>query len=158
MKKILICLTCLSIISCSRQSSEDTEAKKAEIINTDKAFSAMSAQKGMREAFIAFAADDVIKPQDGRHPVVGKMSLLESFKDAPQQEFILTWEPLKVDVSGDLGYTFGNWIRKSKSPTVTDTTYYGNYISIWKRQPDGTWKYVFDSGNSTPAPTLLDLQ
>jgi ketosteroid isomerase-like protein len=72
-----------------------------------------------------------------------------------QEDFVLTWEPLKADASGDLGYTFGNWARKSKTAAGSDTTVYGNYVSIWKRQADGSWKYVFDSGNGTPGPTVL---
>ena len=28
---------------------------------------------------------------------------------------------------------------------------YGHYISIWKKQPDGSWKFVFDTGNENPA-------
>jgi hypothetical protein len=31
-----------------------------------------------------------------------------------------------------------------------DTVEYGNYVTIWKRFPDGRWKYVLDGGNDTP--------
>jgi len=155
MVKMYMALLTLGLAGCSQLLRDDVESKKTEIINTDKAFSAMSAEKGMREAFVAFAAGEVIKPQEGSQPIVGKESLMRSFEGAPRQDFVLTWVPLKADVSGDLGYTFGNWARKSKTTTGSDTTVYGNYISIWKRQTDGTWKYVFDSGNGTPAPTVL---
>jgi ketosteroid isomerase-like protein len=30
---------------------------------------------------------------------------------------------------------------------VKDTIIYGTYISIWKKQSDGNWKFVLDSGN-----------
>ncbi len=156
MNKILVTLMVLNLAGCSSTVKDDAESKRMEIINTDKAFSAMSAEKGMREAFVAFAADEVIKPQDGGQPVIGKESLMRSFEGAPARDFVLTWTPLKADASGDLGYTFGNWERKFKTPSGSDTTVYGNYVSIWKRQPDGSWKYVFDSGNGTPSPTVLD--
>lgn len=143
------------MVACSPTVKDDREAKKMEIMNADRAFSALSAEKGMKEAFISFAADEVIKPQPGGQPIVGRASLIHSFEGVPPEDFVLTWEPIKVDVAGDLGYTFGNWTRRSKVAPA-DTAYYGNYISIWKRQTDGKWKFVFDSGNSTPGPTTLE--
>jgi ketosteroid isomerase-like protein len=64
---------------------------------------------------------------------------------------MLTWVPVKAEISlsGDLGYTFGNWELFVKS---SDTTLYGNYVSIWKKQADGSWKYVLDAGCNTPNP------
>jgi ketosteroid isomerase-like protein len=61
----------------------------------------------------------------------------------------ISWEPYKAEASssGDLGYTLGNW--KLVTP---DTTYYGNYYTAWKKGKDGTWKWVVDGGNNTPAP------
>ena len=53
--------------------------------------------------------------------------------------------------SGDLGYTYGNFVFKSKNkdgPTV----HYGKYMSVWRKQKDGSWKVVVDMGNSSPAP------
>ncbi len=29
---------------------------------------------------------------------------------------------------------------------------YGKYVTIWKKQADGTWKFVVDVGNKSPAP------
>jgi ketosteroid isomerase-like protein len=33
-----------------------------------------------------------------------------------------------------------------------DTTFYGNSLSIWKKQANGAWKYVADAGVDTPKP------
>ncbi|MEI7727400.1 MAG: hypothetical protein WCK09_19985, partial [Bacteroidota bacterium] len=64
---------------------------------------------------------------------------------------ILKWVPVKAEISqsNDLGYTFGNWELYLKSK---DTTMYGNYVSIWEKQEDGSWKYVLDAGSNTPKP------
>ena len=85
------------------------EKETAVLINTELAFSAMSVEKGMAAAFIAFADKDVVKLSDGRFPIVGKAALEASFKDAPAG-FTLSWYPLKAEVSrsADLGYTYGN--------------------------------------------------
>jgi len=36
--------------------------------------------------------------------------------------------------------------------TGADTVIYGVYVSIWKKQKDGSWKYILDGGNTTPKP------
>jgi ketosteroid isomerase-like protein len=133
---------------------EHNNAKNIQaLIETDSAFSKLSEEKGMKAAFIAYAAEDVIKPAEGKFPVIGKPALIKSL-ESDTQNFTLTWQPIKAEVSSgnDLGYTFGNWKIITTSKTDSIHTYYGNYISIWKKQADGAWKYVFDTGNSTPKP------
>ncbi len=129
--------------------SRNSDKEKLEVINTDKAFSQMSEEKGMKDAFIFYAAEDVIKPQEGSQPVVSREALIKSFEGF-QRRATLTWYPVKADVSGDLGYTFGNWKRVSATDTL-----YGNYVSIWRRQPNGEWRFVLDTGNSTDGPTAM---
>lgn len=133
-------LPLLLLLACS---GADPAKDKQAIIETDKAFSALSAGQGVKVAFLTYAADEVIKPQNGAQPIIGRDALIQSYNDF-KGDFILTWEPVKADVSGDIGYTFGNWTRI----TSTDTLH-GNYVSIWKRQSNGAWKFVLDTGNTT---------
>ena len=60
--------------------------------------------------------------------------------------FTLTWEPKggSVAISGELGYTFGVYSLK---PNNKDTVLYGTYVSVWKKQTDGNWKFVLQSQN-----------
>jgi ketosteroid isomerase-like protein len=135
--------------------SPSTDELKNQVLETDRAFSALSKEKGTKEAFIQYAAEEVIKPSPNSQPIVGKEALIKSFEGA-KEEFELTWEPLKADVDGNIGYTFGNYFLKTLTPDLRDTTLFGNYVSIWKKQPDGSWKYVLDTGNPTPEPTKLE--
>jgi len=66
----------------------------------------------------------------------------------------LTWTPIKAEMaaSGDLGYTYGNYIYTAKNKEGKLVTSYGKYTSIWKKQKDGQWKVVVDVGNSSPSP------
>ena len=61
-------------------------------------------------------------------------------------DYTMTWEPRNAVVaqSGELGYTYGVYALR---PSVKDTVIYGTYVSIWKKEKDGTWKFVLDSGN-----------
>ena len=48
----------------------------------------------------------------------------------------------KLPQAGDLGFTYGIYNLEIK-----DTVLKGTYVSIWKKQKDGKWKFVLDSGN-----------
>ena len=56
----------------------------------------------------------------------------------------LTWYPLLVDVaqSGDLGYTTGPWTMLQNERAQAS----GEYVTLWRKQADGQWKYVVDMG------------
>lgn len=149
MKKIYILLALFA--GACKQNPTSTDVN--EIINADKAFSAMCAEKGMEEAFVAFAADDVVKLNNHQKTLMSKQELIESFKKNPEDSKLkFTWEPLKADIYGEIGYTYG----KAKIPLPADSTgqsktLYVDYITVWKKQKDGSWKYQADGGNVVPA-------
>ncbi len=149
MKKICFVL-CLFIVACKPEPVSDVN----EIIEADKAFSAMCAEKGMGEAFIAFAADDVIKLEPRQHTIMNKQELIESFKNNPEDAKLkFTWEPVKADISGNIGYTFGKCkIVLPKDSTGFSRIIHIDYVTVWKKQKDGTWKFQTDGGNVVPPP------
>lgn len=49
--------------------------------------------------------------------------------------------------SGDLGYTVGDGVSRGEDGRVG----YTKYLSVWRLQPDGTWRWVVDAGNPRPA-------
>ena len=73
---------------------------------------------------------------------------IEKTGDAPSMAR-LTWEPIQGDASesGDLGYTLGRWTMTQPDSTGGTSTRMGYYITIWKKQLDGRWKFVLDGGN-----------
>ena len=58
----------------------------------------------------------------------------------------------EMAASGDLGYTFGNYVATSKDKDGKVVKHYGKYVTIWKKQADGSWKVAMDTGNSSPEP------
>jgi ketosteroid isomerase-like protein len=147
MKAIRTVLIALIMTGCCSEKKSDPSV----LIETDKAFSRMSVEKGLNAAFIHYADDSVVKVRDGNFPLIGKDSMIRIYLSRPDSGMILKWKPVKAEISrsNDLGYTFGDWELYLKA---RDTTLYGNYISIWKKQSDGTWKYVLDAGSNTPKP------
>lgn len=147
-------ILCIILLFSSCQ-QEDTEELKQQVMNADRNFSKMASEKGVAEAFLYYADEKVIKPSSGRQPLVGKFALMEWYKNNPVN-YSLTWEPLKAEASGNLGYTFGGYTLTTKTNDgKRDTIQYGTYVSIWKRKKDGSWRYVLDTGNATPGQVVI---
>lgn len=119
----------------------------AEMVAAERAFSARSAADGVRDAFLAYLADDGILFRPG--PVNGK----EFFQSRPAPPVVLTWRPSHAAIScaGDLGFTFGPYVSR---PREGGEGGQGHYYTLWRRQPDGTWKFVLDLGTPNPAPAV----
>ena len=132
--------------SCGEKKYNATiiETAVEEIKKAEADFSNLSAKVGMRKAFLQYLDTTGVLLRSGHNPIVGKAArdFLNPINDSA---FTLTWVPSAAYASllGDMGYAYGIYTYKDK-----DTTTYGTYVSIWKRQPDGSWKYVLDTGNS----------
>jgi len=132
--------------ACTGKSGVGT---KEELIATDHAFSQLSSEKGMQYAFLEYAAEEVVMLRKNKLPMMGKNALIENFRTFSDTGFILTWEPLFADLaqSGELGYTYGVYTSVSNGSDGTTSERKGTYISIWKKDDSGKWKFVLDSGN-----------
>jgi len=139
----------LLIFSACVHPDTDKKLLEKELLKTDQDFSQMSMEKGMKEAFLFYAADSVIMLRQGQFPLFGKAELIKHLKTVPDNQINLQWVPVVAEASGDLGYTFGKWELRF---TGKDTVEYGTYVTIWKKFPVGKWKYVLDGGNDTPKP------
>lgn len=111
------------------------------LVQMERDFAKAAATKGMRDAFLEFIADDGILFQPG--PVNGK----KFWTERQPRKGLLSWEPIFADVSraGDLGYTTGPWEFRPNSADDKPVAF-GQYFTIWKKQSDGSWKFVLDRG------------
>jgi ketosteroid isomerase-like protein len=158
MRTIACLFPVLLFLACNNQ-PVDTAQEKLKLMATDSAFSRASKDLGMRQAFLLFSDSAVIELNEGSFPTQGIQEMERRQKAIDDSKFQLTWEPLRCEVakSGDLGYTFGNWEIITKNTAGTDSSTYGNYISVWKKQRDNSWKIVLDGGNSAPAPSRMRI-
>jgi ketosteroid isomerase-like protein len=118
------------------------------VVEAEHAFAEYSIMHGMKDAFIRFAAPDGIII---RRAPVNAIELWTKTNPAPTGQ--LSWYPIFADVSraGDLGYTTGPWEFRDK-PDDKDASAVGHFITLWRKQSDGAWKYEFDMGVSHAAP------
>ncbi|MCU0407403.1 MAG: hypothetical protein MUD02_00490 [Bacteroidales bacterium] len=130
------------IISCTQ---EKASPGPEILIKTDSAFSDLSLREGMFRAFLGYIAEDGVILRDNSFPEKGREALQKRFEGKSDTTFILTWKPLfgNISAGGDLGYTYGIYTNKDKaSGEVTK----GTYVTVWKIQPGGSWKFVLDGG------------
>lgn len=111
-----------------------------EIEKAERAFAADGVALGVRDAFLKHMADDAIVFRPG--PVSAK-ALYEKRPSSTKPR--LEWWPRKVVIarSGDLGLSVGPWAIDGKRG--------GYYATIWRKQPDGQWKWIYDGGAEAPA-------
>ncbi|MEI7983920.1 MAG: DUF4440 domain-containing protein, partial [Bacteroidota bacterium] len=123
----------------------DRDKAKAEILQTEKDFERLVAGKGLAFAFSFYAADSaVINVRD--HLLKGKEDIRKHYVKWETEDVSLRWTPDFIDVaaSGDLGYTFGRYIFEVTDSTGKVTQSKGVFHTVWKKQSDGTWRFVWD--------------
>jgi ketosteroid isomerase-like protein len=125
------------------------------LMDVDREFARATAARGI-DGWMSYVAEDAAFMPDGAAIVRGKREIRATYEPAfAKPSYSLTWEPVRADVSGsgDLGYTYGQYESQSIGKDGQRVTSSGKYVTIWKRQADGSWKAVVDIGNSGPPVT-----
>jgi ketosteroid isomerase-like protein len=123
---------------------------RAQLRSADSSFSDFADRMGLAVAFsTTVAADGALFA--GSEVVIGPRAIREFYK-AQDGGLALTWRPVFADVagSGELGFTVGEYVATSRGPSGAAVQHFGKYLTVWKRQSDGSWKFVIDGGNSSP--------
>lgn len=121
----------------------------AALLKADRDFAQAVAEKGL-DGWMEFMAESSVRL--GSPPVVGK----DAIRTAMAKTFAnvkLKWTPTHAELfkGGDLGYTVGNYEAIRPSQKGESVTARGTYLTVWQKQPDGSWKVVWDGGSQDPA-------
>jgi ketosteroid isomerase-like protein len=151
MKSLTCCCAALLFLTLLQTGCDQDYRHKRlanELIELDREFARLSVEKGANESFLTFIDDDCVLLRPNRAPILGRGKIEEMYS-IPDTSFTLNWEPLYADIaeSGDLGYTYGIYTVEMDSPEGTLVTKEGTYVTIWKKDQDGKWKFVLDTGN-----------
>lgn len=88
----------------------------------------------------------------------GREAIIESWSEffAADRTVTLSWTPHTVEIaeSGDLAYTLGGFELHTLTDGDIVTTSIGTYLTVWKRQENGSWQAVADAG--TPPQPVTD--
>ncbi|MBN1117434.1 MAG: hypothetical protein JXA77_09535 [Bacteroidales bacterium] len=107
----------------------------------------MAADKGITKAFHFFADTNAVIKRENDTLIKGKAGILNYYINKDLDNVLLQWTPDFIEVSeaGDLAYTYGGYDFIVIDPETKDSTVYsGIFHTVWKKQTDNTWKYVWD--------------
>jgi ketosteroid isomerase-like protein len=130
-----------------------TRAPVDAIRGADTDFSRDATRLGTGEAFGRYAADDAQIFSPLGEFVTGPGAITASFSP-PIGKSSFAWHPVEGEMakSGDLGFTVGNAVFTGEREDGVAVARYSKYLTVWKRQRDGTWRYTVDGGSARPAP------
>lgn len=116
-----------------------------EIFETEKAFASLAKKEGVGTAFVTYASDDAVLNRENKL-IRGKQEIEEYFSNQAWDNIRLEWEPdfISVADSGDLGYTYGKFRLEKIDEAGESKMIEGYFHTVWRRQPDGKWRYVWD--------------
>lgn len=131
MRAILLALALGACASAPTEPSADAQV----IVAAERAFAARAGEIGWIPAFREYAAPE------GR---MGQPGYPNALATLPPDDGVRTlqWWPAFAGIarSGDFGFTTG--------PVSFDAarTPRGHYFTVWRKQPDGAWKWIYDGG------------
>lgn len=155
MNKLLIVLSMLFVSAAiglsQKEGKVDVAAELRAVVQAERAFSKMAAERGTRAAFLANMTDDAVV-----FGPAGSENGKKVWTARPDRPGLLSWEPVYADVarSGELAFTTGPWEFRPKGPEDKPVAH-GQFMTVWRKEPDGAWKWVLDIGTSNPTPATL---
>jgi ketosteroid isomerase-like protein len=138
--RILIALAALAV---ARPALAAQPVTTAPIVAAERAFAVDGLTLGIKGSFLKHSAADALVFQPDP---VNAHAAFGAQPDGPPGPK-LEWWPLWAGISrdGNFGFTTG--------PYAVDGARKGHYFTVWKRQADGGWKWIFDGGAGADAKT-----
>jgi ketosteroid isomerase-like protein len=125
------------------------QAAEAAMLKADRDFNHAMADHDLKR-FLSFVAPDAaFDSAEGRgRDAVAKAWAPFFAPDGPT----ISWSPAKAEalVAGDVGYSIGTWERHSKDAAGNAVVRRGQYLTVWRKQKDGSWAAAFDTGSTAP--------
>ena len=150
MKRLLL-LTVAALVGCAT-AGNPTDVR-ARILRLDAEWSEAAQTRDVARIVSYWSDDATLLPPGGSPPIVGKAAIREFVaKSFENPSFRISWKTNDVVVSpgGDFAYGIGTNRVSVTAPDGTPITVDGKAVTIWRREPDGSWKCVVDIWNDAP--------
>jgi len=130
-----------------------TEARAAIDATNQKAVAAMLAGDAVTAS--AHYADDAVVMMPGMTRMNGHAEIEAGFKGMMESMKVNAAQFTTNDVTlgGDLAVETGTFSMTTTMKNAKPTTEQGEYLTVWKRQTDGSWKIIRDINNADPVAT-----
>ncbi len=146
MQYVVFFISLIILIGCNTVKQENLRFKAIEEIKkTEKEFEAYVKQYGITEGFYKFADDNAVL-NHSENLIKGKEAIKLHYLSKNADNNKLEWTAEFVDAaeSGELGYTYGSYIYLVPDSIGGYTKYTGVFHTVWKKQNNGSWKFVWD--------------
>lgn len=158
MFKSLLFLSCCIFLLTIPIHAQTNPDEVSLLMQLDREFDKATAEKGI-DGWVAFFAQNGSMLSDTSKPITGPDEIRKAMESAfNDSSFSLRWQPIKAEtmIPGVLGYTVGRYERRkmNKKGKLMKST--GTYSSTWKKQPDGLWKIVLDTGHPDGPPVEIE--
>lgn len=138
------------VCATSAQSSDSTDS----LLKADRMLAAQSHDIGFVAAYSKAMAPDARKLDSGSPAAIGREAILALLARYPA-DLTINWTPQEAVVSdsGEMGFTWGHFVTTAHDKQGKLITTYGKYLDVWRRQKDGSWRWIADIGSGPdPAP------
>lgn len=108
------------------------------------------------EKLVAHYADDAVLMSPGSRPSSGQEAIRSTLKEMVSDSALsLKFKARRIDIakSGDIAYTEGSYTLTMTDPaTKKPINDKGSYVTVYRKQSDGSWKAVSDIASSEMPP------
>lgn len=138
---LLLCSSCSDKLTESEKASVKEEVRAAEHV-----FNKLVESEGIEAGFYEFAAENAVIKRGNDSIISGKEGIKNFYSKPVYKNAKVSWSPDFIDVSDDgtLAYTYGKYEWQVTDSAGTVSISKGVFHTVWKRQADGSWKYVWD--------------
>jgi len=150
----IVTVLAVTVVSAGAVFAQASGTVEEAVLAADAAWEKAYSAKDVEKSVAFFDEQGSMLPSNA--PVLnGKDAITKSLASAFKiPDYTLTWHANKVGVaaSGELGYTSGTYefvAKEASGKTISDK---GKYLTVWKKQPDGSWKVLLDIYNSDLPP------
>jgi ketosteroid isomerase-like protein len=149
MIRLFLVLSALLPLAAAQAAPSDL----ANMVQAEYDFAALFKRVGYKTSFLTYLSEDAVMFENGAVPARPRVSA------RPEMQGLLHWYPSYAVVSsaGDMGLSTGPWVYSNQGKPEA----YGHFFSIWRKQPDGSWRNALDVGVNhdalKPAPEQLKV-
>src|SRR5207248_4731469 len=137
----------LTTSACNKVGASDAGAVKSAIKADEKKRNDQFKSKDM-EGLLSHYADDAFFIAPGVPAADGSTAIRKAYAEGlNDKNFDISFASDKIDVaaSGDLAYARGHLSEKYTDPKTGEVmSHTGSYITVYKKQADGSWKAIED--------------